>query len=143
MSTERSHDLTAPDATTPQPKLKLLSSVPAPPVPDNAEAMTILVTLPPGSAGAPPHRHPGPAFGYVIKGEMIFEREGEPQRVVKAGEAFWEPGGDVIHYHDGNNLPDAETTFVVTMFGVAGKPMLVPVNAEELDERRDRRAARP
>jgi hypothetical protein len=42
---------------------------------------------------------------------MIFERAGEPQRVVKAGEAFWEPGGDAIHYHDGNNLPDAETAF--------------------------------
>jgi len=71
---------------------------------------------------------------------MIFELESEPQRVVKAGEAFWEPGGDVIHYQDGNNLPDAETELVVTMFGVAGQPMLIPVSAEELEERRDRRA---
>jgi quercetin dioxygenase-like cupin family protein len=40
--------------------------------------MTLLVTLPPGSAGTPPHRHTGPAFGYVIQGEMIFELEGDP-----------------------------------------------------------------
>ncbi len=31
-------------------------------------------------------------------------------------ETFWEPGGDVIHYQDGNNLADAPTRFVVVMF---------------------------
>ncbi|MFE7837031.1 cupin domain-containing protein [Streptomyces sp. NPDC057474] len=53
---------------------------------------------PPGARqrGSPPHRHPGPAFGYVIKGETTFELEGEPQRVIKVGETFWEPGDDVI-----------------------------------------------
>ena len=105
--------------------------------------MTLLVVLPPGSAGTPPHRHTGPAFGFVIEGEMIFELEGEPERVVRAGETFWEPGGDLIHYQDGNNLTDAETRFVVTMFWVPGQPMLIPVSAEELEERRSRRAPRP
>jgi len=142
MSTASSHDLDSSATTGPAPKLELISSVPAPPVPDHAEAMTILVTLPPGSPGAPPHRHTGPAFGYVIKGEVNFEVEGRPARVVKAGEAFWEPGGDVIHYHDGNHLSDAESAFVVTMFGVAGQPMLIPVSAEELDRRRGLRAPR-
>lgn len=28
---------------------------------------------------------------------MLFELEGEPERVVRAGESFREPGGDVIH----------------------------------------------
>jgi len=136
MSTAHSHDLESPSTPGPAPEIELISSVPAPPVPDNADAMTLLVTLPPGSPGAPPHRHTGPAFGYVIKGEVNFEVEGEPPRVVKTGEAFWEPGGDVIHYHDGNHLPDAESAFVVTMFGVAGEPMLIPVTAEELEQRR-------
>jgi hypothetical protein len=49
----------------------------------------------------------------------------------------------VIHYQDGNNLADAETRFVVTMFGVPGQPMLIPVSAEELEERKSRRAPRP
>jgi quercetin dioxygenase-like cupin family protein len=79
----------------------------------------------------------------VIDGEMIFELEGEPERVVSAGQTFWEPGGDVIHYQDGNNLADAQTRFVVTMFGVPGQPMLTPVSAEELAERKPRRAPRP
>ncbi|MFB9744835.1 cupin domain-containing protein [Pseudonocardia sulfidoxydans] len=111
-------------------------------MPDPSEAMTIHVTLPPGSTGSPPHRHTGPAFGYVIEGELRFELEGEPQRIVRAGETFWEPGCEVIHYQDGNNLDDATTRFVVTMFGVPNQPMLVPVTAEELEQRRSRRAPR-
>jgi quercetin dioxygenase-like cupin family protein len=142
MSIEQSQHLQSADASA-APQVEVISSVPAPPVPDNAEAMTIVVTLPPGSKGGPPHRHPGPTFGYVIAGELLFEVEGEGPRVVRAGEAFWEPGGDVIHYRDGNNLADDETVFVVTMFAVPGEPVLTPVNAKELEERRDRRAPRP
>ena len=47
--------------------------------------------------------------------EMVFELEGEPPRVIKAGEAFWEPGGDVIHYQDGNNRTDIPVRFLATM----------------------------
>jgi hypothetical protein len=32
---------------------------------------------------------------------------------------------------------------VVSMFGVPGQPMLIPVSPEELEERRSRRAPRP
>ena len=126
-----------------RPNFVVISSVPSPPMPAAAEAMTIHVTLPPGSPGLPPHRHSGPAFGYVVEGEVIFELEGEPERVVRAGETFWEPGGDVIHYQDGNNLPNVETTFVVMMFCVPGQPMVIPVTPEELEQRRARRAPRP
>jgi quercetin dioxygenase-like cupin family protein len=79
----------------------------------------------------------------MLEGEMIFELEGEPERVILAGEAFWEPGGDVIHYQAANNLSDAWSRFVVTMIGVPGEPMLTLVSDEELAERRDRRAPRP
>lgn len=144
MTVENPHHVENPTATVPPFKIDMVGTVdPAPPMPDGAAAMTALVTLPPGSGGSPPHRHPGPVFGYVVKGEIIFELEGEPERVVKAGEAFWEPGFDVIHYQDGNNLADAESAFVVTMFCAPGQPMLVPVSAEELEQRRDRRAPRP
>ena len=126
-----------------QSAVTVLQNAAPPPVPPGAHAMTLVVEFPPGDPGTPPHRHPGPAFGFVLEGEMVFELEGEPARVVRAGEAFWEPGGDVIHYQDGNNLTDAPTRFVVTMFGVPGQPMLIPVSAEELRERRPRRARRP
>lgn len=143
MSHEHTHQLDNLDKSGPPPKLDVIGTVPgAPQIPDGTEAMTILVTLPPSSPGAPPHRHSGPAYGYVVKGAIVFELEGEPERVVRAGETFWEPGGDVIHYQDGNHLTDAKTRFVVTMFCVPGRPMFVPVSTEELEERRPRRAPR-
>ncbi|MER5183688.1 cupin domain-containing protein [Streptomyces sp. NPDC002896] len=114
-----------------------------PSVPEGAHVMTALVEFPPGDPGTPPHRHFGPAFGYVLEGEMLFELEGEPERVIRAGEAFWEPGGDVIHYQDGNNRTDVPSRFIVTMMCEPGKPMLVLVDEEELVQRKDKRAPRP
>lgn len=143
MTTDHAHHVEAPDATTPPPRFTVVGSVPTPPLPDPSEAMTLLVVLPPGSAGTPPHRHTGPAFGYVIEGEMVFELEGEPERVVRAGETFWEPGGDVIHYSDANNRSDIPLRFLVTMICAPGQPMLVVVDEDELEQRRDRRVPRP
>ena len=111
-------------------------------VPAGAEAMTVRIDLPPGDPGSPPHRHSGPVFGYMLEGEMIFELEGEPERVIRAGEAFWEPGGDVIHYQAANHLPDRWSRCMVVMMCAPGQEMLVYVDDEELEQRRDRRAPR-
>nr|WP_236056682.1 cupin domain-containing protein [Streptomyces sabulosicollis] len=123
--------------------ITVLQSVKPPFVPDGAEGMTIRVAYPPGNPGLPPHRHSGPAFGYVLEGEMLFELEGEPERVIRAGETFWEPGGDVIHYQDGNNRTDSWSRFLVTMFCAPGQPMLTLVDDEELAQRQHLRAPRP
>ncbi|WP_328999218.1 cupin domain-containing protein [Kribbella sp. NBC_00709] len=119
----------------------LLSQTPS--IPDGAHVMTATIELPPGDAGTPPHRHSGPVFGYMLEGEMIFELEGEPEYVIKAGEAFWEPGGDVIHYQAANNLADSWSRFVVVMICAPGQEMLTFVTDEELAARADRRAPRP
>src|SRR6476469_10772010 len=120
-----------------------IQTVTPPFIPSNAEVMTSIIEWPPGDPGAPPHRHPGgPAFGYVLEGEMLFELEGEAPRAIKAGEAFWEPGGDVIHYSDGNNRSDIPLLYLVTMICDPGQPMLVVVEDDELEARRDRRVSR-
>ena len=123
-----------------QSAITIVQEAEPPFIPDGAHAMTIVVEFPPGDPGTPPHRHSGPCFGYVLEGEMVFELEGEPARVVRAGEAFWEPGGDVIHYQDGNNRDDIPVRFTVSMLCDPGKPMLTFVDEEELDRRKDRRA---
>jgi quercetin dioxygenase-like cupin family protein len=132
--------------TTPSPtksiRTMLMEQVP-PFMPEPAEVMTALIELPPGDPGAAPHRHSGPVFGYLLEGEIVFELEGEPERVIKAGEAFWEPGGDLIHYQAANNLTDRWSRFVVVMMGVPGQGMLTYVSDEELVSRRDRRAPQP
>lgn len=55
-------------------------------------ATVVEVTLQPGQEGSP-HRHPGPAFGYVMEGEYEWAIDEQPARVLKVGESFYEPGG--------------------------------------------------
>ena len=57
-----------------------------------AKATAVEVTLEPGQAGDS-HRHPGPAFGYVLEGEYEWAIDDQPAKVLKAGETFYEPGG--------------------------------------------------
>jgi quercetin dioxygenase-like cupin family protein len=115
----------------------------SPVIPGGAHVMTALVEFPPGDPGTPPHRHSGPVFGYMLEGEMRFEIEGEPERVIHAGESFWEPGGDVIHYQDGNNRTDSLSRFYITMLCVPNQPMLTIVDEAELAQREHLRAPRP
>jgi quercetin dioxygenase-like cupin family protein len=58
--------------------------------PTNATAVE--VTMEPGQAGDS-HRHPGPAFGYVVEGEYEWAIDDHPAKILKAGETFYEPGG--------------------------------------------------
>jgi len=117
--------------------MTVLQEVPLPLIPADARVMTVLINHPPGAPGYPPHRLPGgPGFGYMIEGEMLFELEGEAPRVLRAGDAFWGPGGDVIHYRDANNRTDIPCSFVLTLFCVRGQPMLERVTEEELEERK-------
>jgi hypothetical protein len=48
-----------------------------------------------------------------------------------------------IHYSNANNRSDIPLRFLVTMVCAPGKPMLVVVEDDELEERRDRRVSRP
>jgi|SRR6516165_10706132 quercetin dioxygenase-like cupin family protein len=57
-----------------------------------AKATTVEVTLQPGESEAA-HRHPGPAFGYVLEGEYEWAIHGNPVRMLKAGDTFYEPTG--------------------------------------------------
>src|SRR5215203_5238759 len=56
------------------------------------KATTVEVTLGPGQA-SPPHRHPGPVFGYVIEGEYEWAIDDSPAKTLKAGDTFYEPAG--------------------------------------------------
>jgi quercetin dioxygenase-like cupin family protein len=129
-----SHDTTDAESKS---TITVLQEVRSPLIPDDAHVMTVLINHPPGAPGYPPHRLPGgPAFGYMIDGEMLFELEGQAPRVLRAGEAFWGPGGDVIHYQDANNRTDIPCSFVLTIFCVPGRPMPDRVTEEELEERK-------
>src|SRR5258708_34374558 len=120
-----------PQSNAWQSAITVVQETEPPFIPPGAHAMTIVVEFPPGDPGTPPHRHSGPCFGYVLEGEMRFELEGEPERGIRAGEAFWEPGGDVIHYQDGTNRTDSRSGFLVAMLCPPRKPSLTLVDDAE------------
>jgi quercetin dioxygenase-like cupin family protein len=51
--------------------------------------------LPPGMA-IDFHTHPADEFGYVLKGTLLLKKKGEPDRILKTGDSFFNARG-VIH----------------------------------------------
>jgi quercetin dioxygenase-like cupin family protein len=106
-----------------------------PTIPDGAHAMTQLVELPPADDGLDPHRHSGPVFGYMLEGRILFELEGEAPRELVAGEAFWEPGGDVVHYQMSNLDADGWSRFLAVCICAPDVDMITMLEPEEIEAR--------
>lgn len=68
------------------------------------------ITMPEGQA-APRHLHPCPVVGYVVSGSVLFQVEGEESRILKAGDAFFEPKDKTILHFD-NASKDTPLHFV-------------------------------
>ena len=94
--------------------------------------MTQLVELPPADDGLGPHRHSGPVFGYVLEGKILFEIEGEAPREIVAGEAFWEPGGDVVHYQMRNLDATGWSRFLAVCICAPGVDMITMLEPREI-----------
>lgn len=75
------------------------------------------VTYPPGAASAA-HQHPGPTFGYVVRGKIAWAINGEPARVLSVGESFFEPMGSV--HSTAANASDTEPAVIAVV--ILGKP---------------------
>src|SRR5689334_11747220 len=56
---------------------------------DGWEVTALEIAFPPGVVPAK-HRHPGFVLGYVLAGDFRFRMEGEQERIVHAGEMFFE-----------------------------------------------------
>lgn len=112
-----------------------LTSIIPPFIPAGAHVMTQIIELPPGDQGVGAHRHSGPVFGYMLEGKMLFELEGEAPYIITAGEAFWEPGGDVVHYQAANLLNDATSKFLVVMVCAPDVPMITMLDDQEVAAR--------
>lgn len=85
--------LAAPSAGLAAEKaVKMVHKQPLPEPFSGWEARYVEVRFPGGLASVA-HRHPGFLLGYVVEGEFRFAINGEPPRVLRAGEAFYEPPG--------------------------------------------------
>jgi len=116
-------------------KIADLLCVTPPRIPQGAHAMTQVVELPPADGGLGPHRHSGPVFGYVLQGRILFELEGEAPREIVAGEAFWEPGGDVVHHQVANLDSDSASRFIAVCICAPGVDMITMLEPEEIAAR--------
>ena len=71
----------------PNPAVKVLLREPAEVA--NREARLITITLAPGATVAA-HKHPGPVFAYVLKGEVENQVDPDPAKTYRAGDLFYE-----------------------------------------------------
>ena len=86
------------------------------------EAVVARVEVAPG-ARAGLHTHPGDEISYVLEGQVELLIDGQPPRVVKAGEALVIPAGVV---HDAHNAGDATVRLLAVYVVEKGKPLATP-----------------
>src|SRR6202166_898693 len=71
------------------------------------------------------HTHPGDEAGYVLKGTLVLKTRGQPDRVLKAGDSFFNPRGAV---HSLVAAPgDDGGTGVSAWIVDKGQPLATPV----------------
>jgi quercetin dioxygenase-like cupin family protein len=71
------------------------------------------------------HTHPGDESGYVLKGVLILRTRGKPDRMLKAGDSFFNERGAV---HSLSTVPGEEGgTAVSTWIIDKGQPLATPV----------------
>ncbi len=94
--------------------------------PNPSQVTVHTVAFDPGAQGPFPHRHPGPVFGYVVEGEVVFEMRGHAPTVYKQGDVFYEPNG-CFHLLVNNSSPTRNALLVAVLIGEPGQPILTPV----------------
>ena len=82
------------------------------------------VTYPPGAESAA-HQHPGPTFGYVLSGKIRWAINGEPAKILEAGQTFFEPMGSV-HSTSANASETEPARLLAVILGKNGEPLSKP-----------------
>jgi quercetin dioxygenase-like cupin family protein len=89
----------------------------------NYEVITAVVELQPGfKAGR--HTHPGSVMGQVIEGELMIAIEGQPEKIVKAGQSVEVPDGAI---HDEGPVGLNPVKIIAVYVVEKGKPLVTLV----------------
>ena len=92
------------------------------------QLVVVNLTFPPAGGKPNPHRHPGSVWVYVTKGEARLGVEGQPPKVVKAGESWFEPFGAVHNVSESTSSTEPAAGFAV-MLVPDGAPLVLPADA--------------
>lgn len=88
---------------------------------DGWQASIRELTFPPGLT-SPKHTHSGFVLGYVLDGKFRFHVEGEPEKVLSAGETFYEAPG-AIHLPSGSASATKSARILVVQLAEKGKEL--------------------
>ena len=66
---------------------------------------------------------------------MLFELEGDEPREIVAGQAFWEPGGDAVHYQMANRDPHSWTRVLAVCICAPDVDMITMLEPDEIAAR--------
>ncbi|KAG4068601.1 hypothetical protein HA402_004942 [Bradysia odoriphaga] len=93
----------------------------------NVVVTSMVVTFPPGAEGSPPHYHPGPVVGHVLKGSFLFQVGDESPRIIQAGESFYEEDR-ITHVWFANASDNSTCEILGTILARPGEPIITFVD---------------
>jgi quercetin dioxygenase-like cupin family protein len=99
-------------ATTYNDSVKTIFSHPIPNIPGKS-LVAVEVSYPPGGASAP-HHHSAFVYAYVVSGQIASQVEGQPERIYRAGENWYETPG--AHHLIGRNASNTEPAKLLAVF---------------------------
>ena len=82
------------------------------------------VPMPPGRVGQT-HHHPGFVLAYVLEGAVVTKISGQPERVYKTGEMFYEAPGST-HEVSKNASSTEPAKLLALIFAKRGETLTVP-----------------
>ncbi len=108
------------------PAVKLLMQEPLMDI-ANREAHVIKVAMAPGAALPGAHKHPGPVFAYILKGEIENQVDPDPPKIYREGDLFYEPP---MHAHRllRNRSKTEPAELLIFQVGEKGKPLAMNAN---------------
>ncbi len=90
-----------------------------------AKATMVEVTLAPGEVEAA-HRHPGPAFGYVLEGEYEWAIDDNKPQTFKAGDTFYEPTGCLHRVGRNPSKKDKARFIAIVLHPEGARDLVIP-----------------
>jgi len=71
------------------------------------------------------HVHNGPVFGNIVAGSVVYQIDGQPASVLRAGDVFYEPEGERIARFDAQD--DGVTFLAYFLLAPGQEPELTPL----------------
>jgi quercetin dioxygenase-like cupin family protein len=71
------------------------------------------------------HVHNGPVFGSIVAGSVVYQIDGQPAAVLRAGDVFYEPEGERIARFDAQ--ADGVTFLAYFLLSPGQEPELTPL----------------